>query len=166
MADNRKLHVTVLRLAAVLLILVLLSGSLAAGRFARYVSTVTASDSVKVAKFEVNATSTLLTANVAIGIVPGGTEETTLVVENASEVAISYTVAVDNPDENSSYEHFPLSFQIKVGETPFALPFTARLNPGESATYALVTTWNGAADSSYSGKVDLLEITVSATQID
>ena len=44
MADNRKLHVIVLRLAAVLTILVLLSGSLAAGRFARYTTTVTASD--------------------------------------------------------------------------------------------------------------------------
>ena len=162
MADNRKLHVIVLRLAAVLTILVLLSGSLAAGRFARYVSTVTASDSVKVAKFEVREDSALLTEHVAVSSIPGGVAETPIVVTNASEVAIEYSVAVDNP-----YENFPLSFQIKVGETLYDMPFTAQMAPEQGeTTYTLVTTWSGAADISYSGKVDLIEITVSATQID
>ena len=156
MTDKRKPHVIVLRLAVVLLILVMLSSSLVAGRFARYTSTVTASDSVKVAKFEVTEESALLREKVAVSIIPGGVDETSIVVTNASEVSVAYTIEVDNP-----YQNFPLSFQIEG-----AMPFTAQMAPGQTATYTLVTTWEGAADISYSGKVDLLEITVSATQID
>lgn len=164
MTNNRKPHVTVLRLAAVLLILVALSSSMVAGRYARYTATATGSDSARVAKFEVTETSALLTQNksVVISIIPGGTDRTEIKVKNASEVSVQYTIDVDNP-----YENFPLDFQIQVDGETYPLPFEADMKPGEEATYVLVTTWNSDDTSlSYSGKVDLIEIYLSATQID
>lgn len=164
MTSNRTPHVIVLRFAAVLLILVMLSTSMIAGRYARYTTTATGSDSARVAKFEVTETSDLLTQNksIAISIIPGGTDRTEIKVNNASEVSVQYRIDVDNP-----YANFPLDFNIQVGEATSSLPFVANLKPGEEATYVLVTTWNSDDRSlSYSGKVDLIEIYLSATQID
>ena len=161
MTNNRKPHVIVLRLAAVLLILVMLSTSMVAGRYARYTSTAIASDSARVAKFEVNEESALLTQNVPVSIIPGSTATTEIKVENASEVSVRYTINIDNP-----YRNLPLKFQIKVGDVLHDLPFAATIGYGQEVTYVLVTTWTGSADISYSGKVDLIEISLSATQID
>lgn len=51
MTHNRKPHMTVLRLAAVLLILVMLSTSMVCGRYARYTSSDAAEDSARIAAF-------------------------------------------------------------------------------------------------------------------
>ena len=162
MFKNLKPHVVLLRTAAVLLVLVSVSTSMVAGRYARYTTTVTATGSARVAKFEVNGTGALLTENIAVSIIPGGSDETQFSVENASEVSVEYTIAVDNP-----YHNFPLGFQIKVNGVPHDLPYTAEMLPGQTINYTLVTAWTGNDYSlSYSGKVDLIEISVSATQID
>ena len=161
MAEKRMTHGVVLRLAAVLLILVLLSTCLVAGRYARYTSTVTASDSARVARFEVNETSTLLTESVPISIVPEETIYTEIKVENASEVSVRYAINANNP-----YHNLPLHFQIKVGDDLHDLPFEEEIKYGQETTYVLVTTWTGGTDISYSGKVDLIEIYLSAAQID
>lgn len=164
MTENRKPHLIVLRLVAVLLILVTLSTSMVVGRYARYVTSASGSDSARVAKFEVNeeiCDFPTQKQHVGISIDPGSTENTDIIVENASEVAVRYYINVTNP-----YHNLPLSFQIKVGEALYSLPFEADMAPGTDATYTLVTSWAGVADISYSGKVDLIEISLSATQID
>jgi len=70
MRKNRMLHVIVLRLAAVLLILVMFSASLLAGRYARYTSTISGSDSTKVPRFSVTEDSMLLTQDITFDVSP------------------------------------------------------------------------------------------------
>lgn len=163
MMNNRKTHTVVLRLAAALLVFVMLSFSMVAGRYARYVSTASGSDSARVAKFSVVETGSLLTEEISLKLIPLSSVEKTIVVTNDSEVAIEYKINADNP-----FDSIPLTFEVKLlGEGALnPVPYTGTLAPGEYATYILVTTWSGSNDISYSGKVDLVEITVSATQID
>lgn len=164
MFDNRKPHVIVLRLAAVLLILVTLSTSMVAGRYARYTTTASGSDSARVAKFLVTETNTdgLFTQNVSINVAPGLTSRNTIDVTNSSEVAVNYCI-----DVNNTYENLPLKFEIKVGEATHAIPFTGAIAPNSSATYTLLTTWNSTDNSiDYAGKVDLIQVTLDAIQID
>lgn len=59
MTENRKAHVIVLRVAAVLLILVMLSTSMVAGRYARYVSSADAEDKAHVAAFVFDVNDTV-----------------------------------------------------------------------------------------------------------
>ena len=165
MFDNRKPHVIVLRLAAVLLILVTLSTSMIAGRYARYTTTASASDTARVAKFEVHESSDLLTDNVAIRIIPGSTAQNFVEITNNSEVAVCCTITAENP-----YKVFPLAFTLYnvevVGDTTNLIPFDGNIAPGAEAKYAVVTSWTGTTDSSYSGKVDLIRISGTTTQSD
>lgn len=152
-----------MRTAAVLLLLVLVSTSMVTGRYARYTTTVTASDSARVARFSVKENVTFFseTETVCAEFAPGEMKEITISVENDSEVTIAYTIQAANP-----YENFPLDFYMKDNS---ALPFTASMQPGEKADFVLVAHWdagNGGNDISYSGKVDLIEITLNATQVD
>ena len=70
MTENRKAHVIVLRAAAVLLILVMLSTSMVAGRYARYTSSASGNDSARVAKFRVTESGDLKTTFI-VKISPG-----------------------------------------------------------------------------------------------
>lgn len=70
--------------ALILLMLTMISIHLTSGLYARYTATATASDSARVAKFDVEGT---LTATATNG-------EYTLTVDNKSEVAVKYKVIV------------------------------------------------------------------------
>ena len=114
MNENRKPHVLVLRTAAVLLILVLLSSSMVAGRFARYTTSASGSDSARVAKFLVTQTGALTTA-IKVEITPGQRISLEVEVKNDSEVAVEYAVTADNIEQN-----LPLEFTLTENDAPVA----------------------------------------------
>ena len=163
MFKNGKLHGLVLRLAAVLLILVMLSTSMVAGRYARYSTTVSASDSARVAKFSVVETGAFYKDNIAIAAIPGETCDNILTVQNDSEVAVNYKITVTTPAEK-----LPLSFKIRLqnDNVLYDIPYEGRMEPGTEYVYVLEANWAGSADAKYSGMIDLVQISVSATQID
>lgn len=162
MIKKIKIHEIILRIAAVLLILVLFTFGMISGWYARYITTESGGDEARVAKFKVVETGELLTENLEIDIVPGGEQEITVTVENASEVAISYTIDADNP-----YHNLPLGFKVRSGETTQLAPFEAYMEPGETKTYVLVVFWDSTErDISHSGKVDIIEVYARASQLD
>ena len=83
--DFRKINTILMRVFAVLLMLVLLSTAMVTGRFARYISSASGSDSARVAKFDVDYTLTP---------VANENGKYTLQVTNNSEVAVKYSVDI------------------------------------------------------------------------
>ena len=84
-----KLNIPMLA-ALILLFLTMLSTHLTCGLYARYTATGTASDSARVAKFDVKGSSK---GNVTVACTDAGsTGEYTIEVTNNSEVAIRYTI--------------------------------------------------------------------------
>ena len=161
MLKNYKSHQVVPRLAAVLLCLVLITTGMVAGWYARYITTDTDTDEARIAQFRIVETGELMTESLEVGITPGGEQEIVVTVENAGEVAIRYRIDADNP-----YRNLPLDFQIRLGSTLHSVPFEAEMAPGETRTYVLVIVWDSPErDVGYSGKVDLIEVYASATQI-
>lgn len=160
MRKQIKPHVFVLRLAAVLLILVMLSTSMLAGRYARYASSTTGSASARVARFSVTETSDLLTESILLDVHPGQPDQVAIQVDNDSEVAIRYCIDV------VSSGNLPLQFQVKVDDTAYPIPFEGSMSPDSSETYTLIASWNGAADISYAGMVDQLQVSLQAIQLD
>lgn len=158
MNENRKPHAIVLRAAAVLLILVLFTTSIVSGRYARYTSSATGHDSARVAKFQVTEegiSSDMLTLRVR----PGYAAEHPITVHNKSEVAIEYAVHVVD-----SYGHLPLSLSIKDGASTGT---TAILAPGDTKEVKLLVYWDESETSDrYIGMVDLIRLTLTATQVD
>ena len=151
----KNIHVIVLRTAVVLLVLVCLSTAMVTGRYARYFSSASSEDSARVAKFDVTASSTA-TQLVSIPIQPGETVKKFFTVENKSEVALELHFQVSN-----KYNNLPLTFQNLV---------SAVIAPGGEENIPLEITWAAETDADkdddYIGKVDLLEISVQAVQVD
>lgn len=147
-------------LAGVLLCLTLVSVHLTSGLYARYCSTASGEDSARVARFNVTAEGEL-TATFSALISPGETVEKTVKVHNNSEVAITYTVSAEN-----RFDNLPLTFSFtKQGAQGPELYLAA----GGTAEFSLSIYWptdNGKNDVSYSGKVDLVLLTLSAVQAD
>jgi len=83
--NYQKFNTILMRVIAVLLMLVLLSTAAVTGRFARYISSSSGSDSARVAKFNVDYT---------LAPVEGKNGEYTLRVQNNSEVAVKYSVSI------------------------------------------------------------------------
>ena len=102
MNDNRKFHVFVLRTAAVLLILVMLSTAIVSGRFARYVTQASGEDSACVAMFAFDVTKQdgqAWVLDLDDLQKPGDQQKFTFSVRNTmgnavSEVNVGYTVYV------------------------------------------------------------------------
>lgn len=158
MSENRKPHVIALRTAAVLLILVMLSTSMVAGRYARYTTTAYGSDSARVARFSVTEEGSLF-QTVPMKVRPGSNIPAQVVVTNNSEVAVAYSIEVVN-----HYNNLPLTFKLQDGE---AAVDTANLAPGEVKTLKLLILWDEIkSDDKYIGMVDLIDLTIHVTQID
>ena len=165
-----ELHTIVLRLAAVLLSLVLITTGMVSGRYARYVTSASGSDSARVAKFTV--TQSILQGETDLAqtipmleIKPGKTVIIDVVVEHDTEVAVRNTV-----DVQSLYSNLPLtiSVQEKGTETSGSSTFTATYGPGTfKKEYEAAITWvRGSNDVDYIGMVDLITITVTSEQVD
>lgn len=114
MFENRKIHVIVLRTAAVLLVFVMLSTSLVAGRYARYSTTVTASDSARVAGYQISVSSS---SGNDITLSTESPASYTFSVASASEVAVEYDLIITLPKALPG----GVSLSLTQGETGIAL---------------------------------------------
>ena len=149
---QKNINGILMRTVVVLLVLVCLSTAMVTGRYARYYSISSATDSARVAKFEVTV-STQNIQSVPVLIQPGETVNRYINVENKSEVAVALGIQV-----KERYGNLPL--KLKYSE---AVP----LAPGESKDVPLEIMWEKSInDSQYIGRVDLLEISLRVEQID
>jgi len=164
-----KINSILMRTAAVLLMLVLVTSGMVTGRFARYVTTATYEDGARVARFSIVEEGTFFTqmrANVA-----PGTSIEMISVKNYSEVAVEFTVTVDNV-----YDNIPLDFEVKNGENTLAksenadgtVSFTGNIGPGQQEQkFQLYLIWPpDPSNINYCGRVDLIRVTLDAVQID
>ena len=156
MKKNNRHSNWILRLAGILFCLTLFSVHLTSGLYARYTTSASGSDSARVARFDVQAEGELITF-ISADIRPGETVEKTVEVTNNSEVAITYTVTAVN-----KFRNLPLAFTFqKEGKQDLLL------EPGKNATFTLSIQWPGEQNQvSYSGKVDLIQLTLKAEQAD
>ncbi len=162
------------RAAAVLFCLTLCSTYLVSGLYARYAASGQSSDNARVAKFSMEFSikeNGALSESIQADFRPGDSKDVTLQIQNNSEVAVEYTVAVTNETNN-----LPLSFGMKkAGSTSAgtgAATVTEQKLPGSPGDeYTLHMEWKENAENAkdpdrYMGKVDYITITVTATQID
>ena len=163
-------HIFVMRLAAVLLSLVMLTTGLVSGRYARYATSETGSDSARVAKFTVTQSilqgETDLTQTIPMPeIKPGDTVVINIVLEYDTEVAVRSTV-----DVQSLYSNLPLTISVQEKGTLSSQSsnFSAEYRPGTfTKEYEAAITWvQGSNDVDYIGMVDLITITVTSEQVD
>lgn len=163
-----KINSILMRTAAVLLMLVLVTSGMVSGRFARYVTTATYEDGARVAKFNIVEKGSFFT-QLQTDIAPGVTQEM-ITVKNYSEVAVEFTITVDNV-----YHNIPLDFEVKDGDATLAksenadgtVTFTGNIGPGQqSKSFQLNLIWKGDDSINYIGRVDLIRVTLDAVQID
>ena len=137
--------------ALVLLLLTMLSIHMTSGLYARYTTTAEASDSARVAKFDVSVSDTKQL--VPILIQPGEEVQKFFTVENKGEVAVNLNFTV-----SSAYSNLPLECLHLV---------SAVVAPGATMEVPLLIAWPAAeSDDKYIGMVDLLEISVRVEQVD
>lgn len=158
-----------MRLAAVLLCMTLISVNLLSGIYASYSVTATASDSARVARFDIQCNvkqgATEITKLLNIDMTPGATKTYTLEVANASEVAVNYTITAQLLTNN-----IPLTMVLdgatKGANGVYANSGTFEPNDA-SKTYTLTLNWPGNYSSaSLAGEVDAVRVVVRAEQID
>lgn len=161
-----KMNISV-RVAAVLLCLTLFSTYLVAGLFARYATSAQSNGNARVAKFSI-AGGGMLSQSIEASLIPGESGTETIEIQNNSEVAVEYTVAVTNETEN-----LPLSFRMEKEGTSSAVavngtPFTDQQLPGSHTDrYTLYIDWKAEDnDPARMGMVDRITVTVTAAQID
>lgn len=122
-----------------------------------YVSTASGGDEARVAKFNIVVTDngqTTLTKNFTAAIRPGDTLGT-FDVKNGSEVAVQYSAKVINLTNN-----LPITATVTGGQSGI-------LQPGGTAEGAVTVHWASTAnDAEYMGKVDSIQIVITAEQID
>lgn len=158
-----------LRVAAALLCMVLASSYLLSGLYARYTTAATGTDSARVAVFDITQTPASDSQEFAVdAMAPGLSRTYTVSVTNKSEVAVECRMDVRNVTEN-----LPLTWSMTENGTAVE---AGQIPAGDSTarTYTLTVTWpkgasgattnNQSAD--YMGKVDLLRLSLSASQID
>ena len=95
MSKPRKKKVITLRIAAVLLILIMLSTSIVAGQYARYTTSATVGDSARVAKYQISVTP--LTED-ALTVKPDTPDSYDFAVLSNSEVAVEYDILLILPE--------------------------------------------------------------------
>ncbi len=159
-------------LSGILLCLTLITSHLTAGMYARFISTDSAADTARVAAFRVTEAGQLI-SSFAAELTPGNPCIVPIHVNNESEVAISYSIAIVNTSKT-----LPLTFLFgKAGGTrsPMAqedgrFTYTDYINPNSASSYDLELYWvpssTSAEDLAYMGYVDMITITLTATQID
>lgn len=175
---NFDFHVFVMRLAAVLLSLVMLTTGMISGRYARYVSGASGSDSARVAKFSVTQAIVYngesLSASIRdVEILPGQTVVINVIVDYNMEVAAKSTITATN-----SYEgvpgNLPLSFVVYEpgtddgAATTGTYSFVANCHSGEyQKEFVVQATFPDTGNpQAYIGMVDFLTVSVTTEQID
>lgn len=147
----------ILRIACVLLCLTIISVHLTSGMMARYSTTVSGSDSARVAKFDVSyilKEKDETAENLYLLCEPGMTINYEIVLKNDSEVTVDCTVTVKKLSDNT-----PITFSL--GQS------TVQLAPGASQTFNLTITWDrDMNDASYAFELDAIRVIVDAVQVD
>ncbi len=166
MSRTGKLKKWVLRLAALLLGLTLLSAWATGKMYARYSTGVTYTDGARVAKF--NITDAIQQDGTAIqqiditGMQPGDTRNYTVTVTSDSEVAVYYTITA-----KTVYDNLPLTFTVLDSSNQPMERATIGANETDQKTYTLQVSWPSDKNSpDYAGKVDALAVTLTAVQVD
>lgn len=171
MKSKHSLREVVLTSAAILLCLTLISSYLTAEMFARFAASDSGSDSARVATFNVSETGTLV-GYFAAELIPGVPCVRDIVVKNNSEVAISYTITIRNESNNMD-----MSFRFGTEGDMHDMTLSADGHTctsyldalSEEQNYKLEITWNSKGpetDLEYMGCVDLIKVTLIATQVD
>lgn len=166
MTNNRKLHVIVLRFTAVLLVLVMISTSMVAGRYARYTSTATASATARVAKYEISIRPA---PNESIALSDGAPASYSFSVISESEVSVEYDLVIILPQALPT----GIDISLKYGDVTKNLEqtgnqYTARnvgtFSPqGGTHEYTLIFT---AMQPVGAGALTGISIRVDARQVD
>lgn len=167
-----KLNSIIPRLAAILLMLVLVTTSIVSGRYARYTASATANDSARVAKFSVTQTANFIGDGTQTKTLLYG-QDNMISVTNDSEVAVRYSIEI-----TTVYGNMPLRFSVSQGEGENEVVtelteveegkylFSADMAPNSTAEYNLIAQLAANTDDAFAGMVDLIQITLKATQID
>lgn len=178
MGKERNVKVDILMCTvAVLLCATLFSMHLAGGLYARYTTSISSSDSARVAAFNIQQEGTIF-KNFEAKVAPRTTQSVDLTITNKSEVAMEYTLKVTNVTGNLP----SLKFTLKPADknTPSAMLnshengvsiSSARQIPGDHTDkYTLNVDWeqseNEEDDLALIGMVDYITVSVTATQID
>lgn len=166
---DRKVNIP-MALACVLLCLTLITTHLTGGLFARYTATAQASDSARVAKFQVTGTEngTVSVRNDAVG-----NGEYLFTVTNHSEVSISYDLSVVFAEDVTTWLNLKNGDTVATeSEKTFMFANAGTLAPGGEATHKItfqVTDWSGITER-MEGIQDAETLTftvnIHATQID
>lgn len=140
---------------------VLWTSHLTSGLYARYATSDSASDSARVAKFNVSDQINAASAQsftVSVELYPTQEEAYTFIVTNDSEVLVDYVVRIENLTNN-----LPLSFSI-AGDVVSEKPI--RIAIGEEETFTVKINWpEGENAPALMGQVDLVEITLRVEQV-
>lgn len=162
MTENRKPHMIVLRLAAVLLVLVMLSTSMVAGRYARYVTTATASDSARVAKYDISVASP---SPNSLTMSQDASVEYNFTVTSNSEVSVEYDLIITLPTALPSGVTVTLTGNGKnIGLNPGTneCKNVGTFSPqGGTHTYTIIFAANEAI-----GSISPISIRVDTRQVD
>ncbi|MDO4363224.1 MAG: hypothetical protein Q4C99_01730 [Clostridia bacterium] len=151
----------IFRLLSLLLVFTLASAYLLSGVAAKYTSHSGGADNARVASFNVTQSGTA-TADIALDIKPGDTVQYEVAVTSNSEVALSYTIGVEN-----KYNNLPLEFKMLDENNNEINSDTIMYSDSKTHNYKLQIAWpSNEDDVSYSGKVDLLVVTLDASQVD
>lgn len=166
---DRKINIP-MALACVLLCLTLITTHMTGGLFARYTTTAQASDSARVAKFQVAGTEN---GTVSVQSDTDSEGNYSFEVINHSEVAITYDLEIVFTEDVTDW------LDLEIGTTPagedaktFTFADAGTLPPGEEATHEItfkVTDWSGIT-SGMSGEEDTknlsFTVNIHAEQID
>ena len=166
-----KINCILMRTVAVLLVLVLVTTNMVSGRLARYVTTASYEDKARVARFNIVEEGKLST-QIQKSINPGVAVEA-IKIKNCCEVAVEYTVTVNNV-----YHNLPLRFEIwdadnkvslaSANDTDGIVTLTGVVTPTQwDKNLQLRIIWPvDATNINYCGRVDLIQVTLDAVQID
>jgi len=148
-------------LACVLLCLTLFSVYLVGGIYAKYTVRDNASDSARVAKFDISKSGAYFDTEFEIGVVPGDVTRT-FTVQNKSETDVNYTVKITNTTNN-----IPYSFSVN-DDTPAKSVYTKTLSIDSNSTadIEITASWDKEGAFEYMGKLDLIKIEIVAEQKD
>lgn len=171
----------IMRIAAVLFCLVLVSLHLVSGLFARYTTTASGSDGARVAKFRITESlvneDNSVFVSVAAGLVPNVPCRINVEVANESEVAVTYEITADNLTGNLPLKFYAVDetladlAAVAAAANGAVLPYvySDELAPNEPQTYYMYVIWTPADETealNNMGVVDMITLELSATQID
>ena len=164
MGRRELLNNWILRIAALLLCMVVISFCGVSNLYARYTTSASGEASARVAQFKVTETGTMSSAFTIPNMAPGDTKTYEIQVTNQSEVAVRYTITAKTLWDNLPLEFAMLDSSDNKLENGQDIGTAER---GKTYTFYLQVTWPRDKNSvSYAQQTDQVEVSLAATQID